>query len=309
MIPPGGETMFGSFRIIDLSVPLAHQAVSEPMPADIHYVTHDGEGREQIKRFLGVRPEDLVYSHGLGWAVEEVRAITHTGTHVDAPYHYAPVSEGKPARTIDEVPLEWCFAPGVVVDVRHKAAGEFITVDDLKTALEAIEHRLQPRDIVLLQTGADKRLGTADYFAQPGLGQIVDGDEFPGRFVPHVDHNAGGKTPFERHLVDRAGWPAFRLGAVMVRGVDVRAGVRDRLDPLDGPAVAVGVDQVGRRHAEELFHLRQTLAVVTHVLDLRGERLAPRQMLERNAQIDQFQAGKLHGRSRGQSANDEGMPE
>src|SRR6185369_11969672 len=91
--------------------------------------------------------------------------------HVDAPYHYGPTAEGRPARRIDEVPLEWCLAPGVVLDVRHKAAGEFITVDDLQQALERIGHRLRPLDIVLLHTGADKRLCGADYFAQPGLGR------------------------------------------------------------------------------------------------------------------------------------------
>ncbi|REK19420.1 MAG: cyclase family protein [Planctomycetota bacterium] len=157
--------------LIDLSVPLSHQAPSEPMPADIHYVTHEAEGRDQMQQFFGVKPEDLVYSQGLGWAVEEIRAITHTGTHVDAPYHYAPTSEGRPARTIDDVPLEWCFAPGVVLDVRHIAPGEFITVDDLQTALAKIAYQLKPRDIVLLQTGADKRIDSADYFAQPGLGR------------------------------------------------------------------------------------------------------------------------------------------
>jgi kynurenine formamidase len=77
--------MFETVRIIDLSVPLSHQAASEPMPADIHYVTHAGEGRQQIQQFLGVKPQDLLWSDGLGWAVEEIRAITHTGTHVDAP--------------------------------------------------------------------------------------------------------------------------------------------------------------------------------------------------------------------------------
>jgi kynurenine formamidase len=163
--------MIAPVRIIDLSVPLAHQASSEPMPADIHYVTHEAEGREQMERLLGVRREDLVYSGGLGWAIEEVRAITHTGTHVDAPFHYAPTSEGKPARTIDQVPLEWCFAPGVVLDMRHKAAGQLIDVDDVTKALRAIDYRLRPLDIVLIQTGADKRLGSPDYFAQPGLGR------------------------------------------------------------------------------------------------------------------------------------------
>lgn len=163
--------MIGKFRMIDLSVPLEHASASEPMPPEIRYASHDGEGLRQMRQFLGVKPEDLVYSGGLGWAVEEVRAITHTGTHVDAPYHYAPTSEGRPARTIDQVPLEWCFAPGVVLDVRHKAAGEFITVSDLEAALGRIGYRLRPLDVVLLHTGADERLGTPDYFAQPGLGR------------------------------------------------------------------------------------------------------------------------------------------
>ena len=89
-----------------LSVPLENNAASEPLPGQIRYVTHDGEGLEQMKRFFGVKPEDLVYSKGLGWAVEEVQAITHTGTHVDAPYHYGPESEEKPARRIDQVDVD-----------------------------------------------------------------------------------------------------------------------------------------------------------------------------------------------------------
>lgn len=160
-----------NLRLIDLSVPLENAAVSEPMPARIRYVTHDADGLQQMQQYFGVSKEDLVYSSGLGWAIEEIQAITHTGTHVDAPYHYAPQSEGKPARRIDEVPLEWCFAPGVVLDVRHKAAGDFITVDDLQAALTKIEYDLQPLDIVLLHTGADKRLQSPEYFAQPGLGR------------------------------------------------------------------------------------------------------------------------------------------
>lgn len=163
--------MFERMRIIDLSVPLSHEAPSEPMPAEIRYVTHEGEGLAQMRLFFGIEPKDLVYSNGLGWAIEEIHAITHTGTHVDAPYHYGPTSEGKPARRIDEVPLEWCFAPGVVIDVRHKAAGELITVAELEQALARIDYKLKPLDIVLLQTGADKRLDSPDYFAQPGLGR------------------------------------------------------------------------------------------------------------------------------------------
>jgi len=109
--------MFENLQIIDLSVPLEHNAPSEPMPAQIQYVKHREEGLRQMRQFFGIPPEDLVYSDGAGWAVEQIQAITHTGTHVDAPYHYGETSGGRPAKTIDQVPLEWCFAPGVVLDV------------------------------------------------------------------------------------------------------------------------------------------------------------------------------------------------
>ena len=134
-------------QIIDLSVPLQHKAVSEPMPAEIHYVRHENEGLAQMCAVFGVKPEDLVWSGGKGWAIEQISAITHTGTHVDAPYHYGPLSEGKPARTIDRVPLEWCYAPGVVLDVRHVSAGDEITVADLQSALADIDYVPQPLDI------------------------------------------------------------------------------------------------------------------------------------------------------------------
>jgi kynurenine formamidase len=160
-----------TMRLIDLSVPLQHDAPSEPLPAKIHYVTHEAEGLTQMQQFFGVRVEDLVWSGGKGWAVEEIHAITHTGTHVDAPYHYGPQSEGKPARRIDDVPLEWCYAPGVILDVRSLPAGVEITVDFLRQALERIGYSLQPLDIVLLQTGCDQRIQSREYFAQPGLGR------------------------------------------------------------------------------------------------------------------------------------------
>lgn len=211
--------MFGPLRLIDLSVPLEHRAASEPMPADIHYVTHDGEGRQQIQQFLGVKPEHLVYSGGLGWAVEEIRAITHTGTHVDAPYHYGPESEGRAARTIDQVPLAWCFAPGVVLDVRHKAPGDFITVDDLQQALARIDYQLSPLDIVMLQTGADKRMGSADYFAQPGLGRegtlwlVEQGVKVIGIDAYTLDRPfANMKADYDRTGDGRYIWPAHFAG-------------------------------------------------------------------------------------------------
>jgi kynurenine formamidase len=55
--------------------------------------------------------------------VELVQLSTHNGTHLDAPYHFHPTMNKARARrsswTIDEVPLDWCFQPGVKLDFRH----------------------------------------------------------------------------------------------------------------------------------------------------------------------------------------------
>ena len=88
----------------------------------------------------------------------------HTGTHVDAPWHYFPFSEGKKARTIDELPLEWFYGDGVVLDMRDKLRGSEINTDDLQRALERIDYKLKLGDIVLIQTGADKYWGKKEYF-------------------------------------------------------------------------------------------------------------------------------------------------
>jgi kynurenine formamidase len=206
-------------RLIDLSVPLQHDAPSEPLPAKIHYVKHDAEGLAQMKQFFGVREEDLVWSGGKGWAVEEIHAITHTGTHVDAPYHYGPLSEGKPARRIDEVPLEWCYAPGVILDVRHVPAGNEITVEHLRGELNRIGYQLRPLDIVMLRTDCDKRIGAKDYFAQPGLGRegtlwlVEQGVRVIGIDAYTIDRPFASMTADFRRTGDgRYIWPAHFAG-------------------------------------------------------------------------------------------------
>jgi kynurenine formamidase len=85
------ETHSFSFaRIIDLSVGIIPDAPHEPWKPRIRYLTHEGEGLDWIKTTFGAKEEDLIHSRGKGAAFEEVTAITHSGTHVDAPWHYGP---------------------------------------------------------------------------------------------------------------------------------------------------------------------------------------------------------------------------
>jgi kynurenine formamidase len=159
----------GQLRLIDLSVPLENDAAGEMTKPQIEYITHAAGGLQSMMAVFGAKPEDFRYSNGEGWAVENVNAGSHTGTHIDAPYHYGAMSGGRPARRIDEVPLEWCFGPGVVFDMRHRQPGEIISIGDLERSLTKMRYTLRPDDIALIHTGAAKRWGTPDYFRQPGL--------------------------------------------------------------------------------------------------------------------------------------------
>jgi kynurenine formamidase len=151
-------------RFVDLSITIEDGLPSDPpdMIPKIQYIDH-GAGAEMMKLFFpGVTPKDL--PGGLGWAAEKVELSTHSGTHLDAPYHYHPTMDrGKRALTIDEIPLEWCQGPGVVLDFRHKGDGERITVEDLQEAVAQIRHPLQEGEIVLIMTGADRFWGQPQY--------------------------------------------------------------------------------------------------------------------------------------------------
>jgi len=153
--------------VLDLSV--AHQNfASEPYPPTITHTDHR-EGARRLGLLAKVEPE--AFPEGLGMASDQVSGSSHSGTHVDAPWHYGPTSEGKPAMTIDRVPLEWCYGNGVVLDLRHKEPGSEITAEDIQQALERIDYQIRPGDIVLIQTGADKYYGTSEYLPrQSGLG-------------------------------------------------------------------------------------------------------------------------------------------
>jgi len=154
-------------RFVDLSISIEPELPSDPamMIPKIDYVDHT-RGAEQMKDFYpGVKKEQL--PGGLGWAVEFITLTTHTGTHLDAPYHYHPtMDKGQRALTVDEIPLEWCFNDGVVLDFRHKPDGERITVKDVKNELARIHYEIKPLDIVLVQTGADAAWGTEQYLVK-----------------------------------------------------------------------------------------------------------------------------------------------
>jgi arylformamidase len=112
-------------RIFDLSQPLNQDCFFWPYypPFEVKYIKRKVE-------------------HGVN--AQYIMTSNHMGTHVDAPRHF--VTGGM---TIDELPLEWLYGPGVIVDLRDE-------MDDLAIYTpEMIEQRVEvrPGDILVLHTG------------------------------------------------------------------------------------------------------------------------------------------------------------
>ena len=148
-------------RFVDLSITLDPDVITDPpfMRPQITYQTHRDTVPEAQTFFPGVAAEQFPGGEGFA-AVELVTMSTHNGTHLDAPWHYHPtMNNGERAITIDEVPLDWCFRPGVKLDFRQFADGYVVTADDVAGELARIGHDLQPLDIVLVNTAAGTALG------------------------------------------------------------------------------------------------------------------------------------------------------
>jgi len=176
-------------KIIDLSLPI-DDTLEETHDAKIDRITHaDGvehfnwvvmnkqpDGQERFDKGERVATKEEI-PDGEMLSLEIVNSSVHMGSHVDAPFHYGSMCEGKPAKQIEDVPLEWCYGPGVVLDFTHLKFPDVITKDHIVDALKKIDYELKPMDIVLLYTGGDKLLGTEDY-VHKYVGCVPDAVEY-----------------------------------------------------------------------------------------------------------------------------------
>lgn len=155
-------------QFVDLSIFLENEVLSDPPPLapKIQYQNHKDTVQEFMHLLPGTKEED--YPGGEAAAAEWVTMTTHSGTHLDAPWHFHSTMDGKSgtpqqSMTIDEVPLEWCFQPGVKLDFRNFPDGYVVTAKDVEQELERIGHELKPLEIVMINTRAGSRYGHSDY--------------------------------------------------------------------------------------------------------------------------------------------------
>lgn len=210
-------------RVVDLSKAIAYN------PADPRFMRVKIKHKPHwfaryLMRALGL-PFRLMPKDFVGWADDTItRMGVHSTTHIDAPWHYGPISgepgAQAPALTIEQIPLDKCIGPGVVIDMTHKLDGEAISVEDLEADLLQSDAQIDETTIVLIRTGRDRHIGTADYWKR-GTGMTAAATEWlidQGCTVMGIDQ-WGWDLPFH-HQISKAKaedrddlfWEGHRIG-------------------------------------------------------------------------------------------------
>lgn len=102
-------------------------------------------------------------SKGYTNKMEQFTITTHVATHIDAPSHFS--MRGK---NIDEYPVDFFYmVPTLMLDIERDVYGE-ITKSDIVEAEEKYG-KIQPGDMVILNTGSFRRYEHEDYSKSPYL--------------------------------------------------------------------------------------------------------------------------------------------
>lgn len=185
--------------LIDLSREISNVA-GEPDEVSVEVLSHE-EGAKVLGEKFGLTQYD--FPDNMAINNERISLTTHTGTHMDSPYHYGPSSEGKIAKRISDIPLEWCVNKGIMVDLSDSNSQKPVTKEEIKNYLEKYKIKLVPLTIILINTGADLKWGKPEYFtdfrgiSQEALKYLLNF----GVKVIGVD-SFGFDPPFNRMLKD-----------------------------------------------------------------------------------------------------------
>lgn len=95
-----------------------------------------------------------------GCQVSQLEIGAHTGTHIDAPFHFFADRVG-----IDAVPVDRLIGPGVLIDATQLSAGQAIGPE----TLAPYNDFFSTGDFAVFRTGWDRFYLSDDYFRHPYL--------------------------------------------------------------------------------------------------------------------------------------------
>lgn len=140
--------------------------------------------------FPGDGPVRVTVLHEGSPNLSRIDFSVHTGTHMDAPFHFFPDAE-----TIDRVPLERVIGMAQLIDLRAIAAEGVIRPEHLAALGEA--------RAIVLHTGWSKHWGTPRYFSgHPSLSGdaaeflVTRGVQLVCVDMPSIDH-----APYPAHKI------------------------------------------------------------------------------------------------------------
>ncbi|KAI0077199.1 putative cyclase [Panus rudis PR-1116 ss-1] len=127
-----------------------------------------------------------------GWNVQSLSLGTHTGTHVDAPYHII-----KDGQTIDALPISRFVGPVIVIDVTDVGARHRIVWNDIANYESTIQQGADRGAFVFFRTNWSHYYGSERYFDHTFLDKAV-----AQKLVDYGIHLIGVDTlsPDETHL-------------------------------------------------------------------------------------------------------------
>ena len=130
-------------KLVDLSITWGKSITPVPGQPSIEFsplTTHEADGRSNTQ---------VVFS-------------IHTGTHIDAPYHFIP-----DGLTIDEVDLDVFFGEAILLDLREKSApNKAITIEDLRSAGLPDKDILKGKRLVLYTGWAEKQWDQPNFYEE-----------------------------------------------------------------------------------------------------------------------------------------------
>ncbi|MCY7172665.1 cyclase family protein [Streptococcus gallolyticus subsp. gallolyticus] len=165
-------------KLIDLSVMLDENDKSEEIKTKIKYIPHNrgafllglslmfkrnqSNFKKVIQVILNLCRGNFLNKHSFlnhsGLSTEFLSLSSHSGTHIDSPYHYSEFG-----KKISDSELDIFYNKGILLDFSTRELSTPVRLEELKKYLLLNDISLSPCNIVLIHTGASRNYGTERY--------------------------------------------------------------------------------------------------------------------------------------------------